>query len=457
MSQTLFRGARLVDPVAGTDSRDELLSLRVRSGRIAEIAADLAPDAGDEVLEARGAVLTVAGFDPHVHFREPGHSHKETLETGAAAAAAGGFSDVAVMPNTEPPLDEAHRVRGVGERAHAIGLVRMHVVAACTLGLRGDRLTEFVALAEAGAIGFSDDGRPVEDALRMRRALEWGRTVDRVIVTHAELPALRGKGVMHEGAVSGRLGYPGIAAACESGAVARDLELAALTGARLHVAHVSSERGVEMVRDAKRRGVTVTAETAPHYLHFTDEAVARKGTAAKMNPPLRTAADRAALRAALAEGTIDCLATDHAPHAVYEKEAPFEEAPFGVVGLETAWAAALTALHHEEGLPLLAVVRLLTTAPRRVFGLPIGGLEVGSPADLVLLDAGAEWSVEPGAFHTKGRHTPFAGETLRGRILGTWVAGRRTFERRFEEVADGASPGRTRHALLSVAAPGGVR
>jgi dihydroorotase len=441
VSSTLLRGVRLVDPASGWDSGRELSDVRLVGGRIAEVAPRLPPRPGEGVVDLQGACLAPGGFDPHVHFREPGQSHKETLETGAAAAVAGGFSEVAVMPNTEPALDEAHRVRGVVARGEAIGLARLRVIAACTAGLAGERLAEMLALAEAGAIGFSDDGRPVADALRMRRALEWAAIAGKPLVTHAEIPELRGRGAMHEGAVSGRLGVPGIPVVCETAAVARDLELAALTGARLHVAHLSTARAVEMVREAKRRGLRVTAETAPHYLCFTDETVAAKGTAAKMNPPLRSEADRAALRAGIADGTIDCLATDHAPHAPEEKEVPFEEAPFGVVGLETAWAAALTALHHEDGLPLARVAALLTTAPCRIFGLAAWGLAPGEPADLVAFDPDVEWLVDPEAFHTKGRHTPFAGTSLRGRVLGTWIAGERVFTRSREEAADGGSRG----------------
>ncbi len=449
MSGVLLRRVRLVDPAARQDRAGELVDLRLAEGQIAEIGRHLEARSDDEVVDLAGSCVAPAGFDPHVHFREPGQSHKETLATGAAAAVAGGFSDVALMPNTEPALDEAHRVRGVYQRSEEIGLCRLHVIAACTLGLAGEHLTEMLALAEAGAIGFSDDGRPVADALRMRRALEWALVARRPVVTHAEIPELRGRGAMHEGEVSGRLGHAGIPIACESAAIARDLELAALTGAPLHVAHVSTARGVEMVREAKRQGLRVTAETAPHYLFFTDETVAVRGTAAKMNPPLRTAADRAALRAALADGTLDCLATDHAPHAPDEKEVPFADAPFGVVGLETAWAAALTALHHEAGMSLASVVALLTSAPRRVFGLPGRTIAPGAAADLVAFDPDAVWRVDPDAFHSKGRHTPFAGESLRGRILGTWISGRRVFAREPGEATDGESRG----AVLPARAP----
>ena len=403
------------------------LEVRVENGRITEVAPRVTRRADDRVEDLGGAVLAPAFFDPHVHFREPGEAYKETLETGSRAAAAGGFSEVAVMPNTNPPLDEAYRVRGVIARGMEIGLCRVHGIGACTLGLMGERLTEMAALADAGAIGFSDDGRPVALAVRMRRAMEWARGLGTVIVTHAEDLSLRGEGVMHEGATATRLGFAGIPAAAETVAVARDLELAALTGARLHVAHVSTARSAELIRDAKRRGLAVTAETAPHYLMCTDEDVARLGTAAKMNPPLRSALDREALVQAVADGTIDCIATDHAPHTPDEKAQPFADAPFGVVGLETALAVALTALHHQAGMPLADVIERLTRGPRAAFGLPQHAITPGAPADLTAFDPGAEWTVDPDKFWTKGRATPFAGQRLKGRVLGTWLDGRETF------------------------------
>ncbi|HEV8479610.1 MAG TPA: dihydroorotase [Candidatus Eisenbacteria bacterium] len=419
MSALVFMNAKALD---GKD-----LEMRVENGQITEAGARVTRRADDRLEDLGGAMLASAFFDPHVHFREPGEAYKETLETGSRAAAAGGYSDVAVMPNTNPPLDEAYRVRGVIARGAEIGLCRLHAIGACTLGLAGERLTEMAALKDAGAIGFSDDGRPVANAVRMRRALEWARGLGTVIVTHAEELSLRGDGVMHEGATATRLGLSGIPAACETTAVARDIELAALTGARLHVAHVSTARAVDLVREAKRRGLAVTAETAPHYLMFTDEDVARFGSAAKMNPPLRTAADREALIAGLADGTLDCLATDHAPHTVDEKAQPFADAPFGVVGLETALAAALTVLHHQGGMTIANVVERLSSGPRRVFGLPAKGIAPGAPADLVAFDPDAEWTVEPEKFATKGRATPFAGARLKGRVLGTWIEGRETF------------------------------
>jgi len=426
-SALILANARIVDPVAGTDRGRMLAEVRIEGDRIVEVGSRVTRRPEDRVEDLAGAALAPAFFDPHVHLREPGDPHKETIESGAAAAAAGGFSDVAAMPNTRPALDEAFRVRGVIARGREVARARVHVIASCTLGLAGERLTEMAALREAGALAFSDDGRPVAEAARMRRALEWARGLGAVVVTHAEDASLKGEGVMSEGATATRLGLLGIPEAAETVAVARDLELAALTGARLHVAHVSTARAVGMIREAKRRGVAVTAETAPHYLAFTDEDVARLGTSAKMNPPLRTAADRAALVAAVADGTIDCLATDHAPHAVDEKMQPFADAPFGVVGLETALAAAITLLHKAAGMPLATVIERLTHGPRRAFGLASHGVFPGAPADLTAFDPDAEWTVDPDQFRSLGRATPFAGATLTGRVLGTWVEGREVF------------------------------
>lgn len=434
----LFRNARLVDPAAGTDTASRTLDLRVAGGRIAETGAKLAPQPGDEVVDLGGAALAPALFDPHVHFREPGGSHKETMESGARAAVAGGFSDVAVMPNTSPPIDEAFRVRGVVARGRELGLCRIHVIAALTVGQAGEQVVGMAGLLAAGALAFSDDGKPVASAARMRRALQWAQSVGAVIVTHAEEPALKGDGVMNEGETSTRLGLSGIPAVCETVAIARDLELAGETGARLHVAHVSTARGVELVREAKRRGWAVTAETAPHYLCFTDHDVARLGTAAKMNPPLRGEADREALLAGVADGTLDCIATDHAPHAPDEKGLSFADAPFGVVGLETALAGAVTALCRDRGMPLVEVLERLSGGPRRAFGLPAHGLEPGAPADLVAFDPAREWTVDPEGFQTRGRHTPFAGARLSGVVLGTWVEGRRVFDAAAHLAAEGA-------------------
>jgi dihydroorotase len=372
-------------------------------------------------------VLSPGLVDAHVHLREPGQEDKETIATGTAAAVKGGFTSVACMPNTSPPLDEPGRLYLVAERARRAGLARVHPVAAITLGLGGERLADLAALVEAGAVAFSDDGRPVMHAGLMRHALEYARDLGVPLVTHAEDLGLRGEGVMNEGAVATRLGLPGIPAACEVVAVERDLELAALTGAKLHVAHVSAAGSVEALARAKAKGIAATGETAPHYFALTDEACDGYDTNAKMNPPLRTAADREAVIQALADGTLDLVATDHAPHTPREKEAEFSAAPFGVVGLETALGVVLSHLVVPGRMSLVEALRRMTTAPRALLGLP-DPLAPGREADLVAFDPDAIWRVDKRTFASKGRNTPFDGRELHGRVLGTWVAGRRVFD-----------------------------
>jgi dihydroorotase len=372
-------------------------------------------------------VLAPGLVDAHVHLREPGQSDKETIATGVAAAVAGGFTSVACLPNTSPVLDEPARLLWVMERAARAGLARVHPVAAITPGLLGERLADLAALAEAGAVAFSDDGRPVMHAGLMRRALEYAQDLGLPVITHAEDLALRGDGVMNEGAVSARLGLPGIPAACEVVAVMRDLELAALTGARLHVAHLSAAGSVDALRAAKARGVRASGETAPHYIALTDEAVGDYDTNAKMNPPLRAGSDREAVIKGLADGTIDTIATDHAPHTPYEKQGEFAAAPFGVIGLETALGVVLQHLVVPGRLTLVQALATLTVAPRALLGLP-DPLVLGSAADFVAFDPDARWVVDPASFRSKGRNTPFASHTLTGRVLGTWVGGRRVFD-----------------------------
>ena len=430
----LFVNARLADPVAGSLAGEDLL---VVDGIVAARGAGArthAAAARATTVDAAGAVLAPGLVDVHVHLREPGQEDKETIATGTAAAVAGGFTAIACMPNTVPALDEPGRLGLVAERARRAGLARVHPIAAITPGLAGERLTDMAALVEAGAVAFSDDGRPVAHAGLMRHALEYARDLGVPVVTHAEDLTLRGDGAMHEGALASRLGLPGIPAACEVVAVARDLELAALTGGRLHVAHVSTAGGVEALARARARGVAATGETAPHYVALTDQACDGYDTNAKMNPPLRPAADRDAVIAGLAAGTLTVLATDHAPHTPHEKETEFTAAPFGVVGLETALGVTLTHLVHAGRLPLLAVLAAWTTAPRALLGLP-DPLAVGAEADLVLLDPDRAWTVDRAQFRSKGRNTPFHGHALRGRALATWVAGRRVWA-----WADSAAP-----------------
>jgi dihydroorotase len=395
----------------------ETLEIAIANGAITN-----GPDPGAIVIDARGAVVAPGLVDVHVHLREPGQSHKETIASGARAAAAGGFTAVCCMPNTDPVLDQPSSIEWVRSRAGGQAC-RVHPIAAVTLGQKGEELTRFLALAEAGAVALSDDGHPIVSAAMMRRALELARHAGLPIIAHEEDPTLKNDGHMNEGATATRLGVNGIPSAAESVMVRRDVELAALAGGRVHLAHLSCAESLEALRDAKRRGLPVTGETCPHYWTLTDEAVGDYDTHAKMNPPLRSARDRAAVLAAIVDGTIDCLATDHAPHAAEEKRRPFDAAPFGIVGLETALALTVTGLVRPGHVTLERALELWTDAPRRLFRLPAVTLAPGDPADLVLFDPDVEWTVDAEAFHSKGRNTPFQGWRLAGRVRLTMCGG----------------------------------
>lgn len=403
------------------------------------VILDNAPGAHDRVIEAGGAVLAPGLVDVHVHLREPGQSAKETIESGTRAAAAGGFTGVLCMPNTKPVLDDPAWIGWVRARAAESARCRVHPIGAVTVGQRGEQLTEFLALRAAGAVALSDDGRPIASAAVMRRALEYGRHAGLAVIAHEEDLELRGEGQMNEGAVATRLGIRGIPAAAEAVMIRRDVELVELTGGRLHLAHVSCAASLEAVRDAKRRGLLVTAETCPHYWTLTDEAVGAYDTDAKMNPPLRSAADPTAVIAAIADGTIDCLATDHAPHTEEDKRQAFECAPFGIVGLETALSLTLTELVEPGHLSLARAIELWTGAPRRIFDLPPVELEPGDPADLVLIDPSTTWTVDRRRFLSKGRSTPFHGRTVRGRALLTVCGGEITHQAA-DLVIEGGAP-----------------
>jgi dihydroorotase len=390
------------------------------------IILERSPASPERVVDAGGAVLAPGLVDLHVHLREPGQSAKETIETGARAAAAGGFTAVACMPNTVPVVDDAGWVQWVLERARGAAC-RVHPIAALTVGQKGEQLTEGLALAAAGAVALSDDGRPVMSAAIMRHALEYASHSRLPIICHEEDLTLRGEGVMNEGFTATRLGLRGIPAAAESVMVRRDVELAAETAGRVHLAHLSTEASFAGLRDAKARGLRVSGETCPHYWILTDEAVADYDTRAKMNPPLRSERDREATIEAITDGTIDCLVTDHAPHTEEEKRQPFDRAPFGIVGLETALALTLTGLVRPGHLTLERALELWTDAPRRLFSLPAVRLEPGFPADLVLVDPELEWTVDAAHFASKGRSTPFDGWRLNGRAIATFCRGELTF------------------------------
>lgn len=421
---TLIRGARHWRTGARID-------VAIEGGTIVELPRRLPETTG--VLDAHGAVLAPGLVDLHVHLREPGGSAKETIESGTRAAAAGGFTTVACMPNTDPVLDSPAWIEWVAARATAAGHCRVLPIGAVTIGQKGETLAPLVALADAGAVAFSDDGHPIATAAMMRHALEYARATGRPIVCHEEDPTLKRDGCMNEGFTATRLGLRGIPSAAESVMCRRDVELAELTGGRVHLAHLSCAASFDALRDAKRRGLAVTGETCPHYWTLTDEAVGDYDTRAKMNPPLRGDDDRAATIAAIVDGTVDCFATDHAPHTADDKRRPFAEAPFGIVGLETALALTITFLVRPGHLSLAAALERWTDGPRRVFGLPEVDLEPGSEADLVLFDPEASWIVDPERFHSRGRSTPFAGWTLHGRVLATALGGR------FTHVADGVA------------------
>jgi dihydroorotase len=423
----LLRGGRVIDPSQGLDDRADLL---VVDGRVAEVGRDLTVPEDGTVVDVSGRVVAPGFVDLHVHLREPGDEHKETIASGARAAVAGGFTSICAMPNTRPPVDDPAAVgfvRAEGERA---GFARVYPVGAVSVGQRGEEMTEIGELVDAGAIAVSDDGRPIWDSGLLRRTLEYIQTFDIPLFSHSEDLGLSANGVMNEGRVSTALGLRGIPNAAEDAAIARDCIVAELTGGRLHIQHVSTRGAVEIIRAAKARGVQVTAEVTPHHLSLTDEAVRGYRTDAKMNPPLRSAADVSAVRDALVEGVIDCIATDHAPHHYEDKEREFDDAPFGVVGLETALGVCLRELVVGGRLDLPALVDRLSCRPARIAGLPAGTLAVGSAADVVVFDPEERWICRPEEFLSLSRNTPFAGQELVGRVVMTLVGGRTVYDRR---------------------------
>jgi dihydroorotase len=418
-STVLIRGARLLDPRAGLDGRADLL---VRDGAIAELGESLAAPEGAETVDAEGLHAFPGFVDPHVHLRTPGREDEEDIDSGTRAAAAGGYCAILAQPNTEPVVDSAPVLRSLRERARAEARIPTGFLAAITVGQRGERLTEMAELADAGAAGFTDDGLPVRSAGVMRQALQYQRLAGRLLALHEEDPTLSADGVMHEGAVSAQLGLAGIPSVSESTMIARDCDLASYEDGRIHIQHVSSCGSLQVVEMAKQAGVRVTCEATPHHLVLTDEAVRSLDTNFKMNPPLRGESDRAALLEGLRNGTIDCVATDHAPHAREEKEQPFELAPMGVTGLETAFAA----LHTELVLPGLIDLGVLVermTAGGEPFGLPVPRIEPGAPANLCLVDLDAEWEVGEAGYESRSANCAFAGRRLTGRVRMTVAAG----------------------------------
>jgi dihydroorotase len=415
----LVRGARVLDPRTGLDGVTDLLA---RDGEIAAVGDALEAPDGAEVVEADGLHAFPAFVDPHVHLRTPGREDEEDIDSGTRAAAAGGFCAVLAQPNTDPVVDSAPVLRSLRERARAEARIPTGFLAAITVGQRGERLTEMAELAAAGAVGFTDDGLPVRSAGVMRQALQYQRLARRLLALHEEDPSLSADGVMHEGAVSALLGLAGIPSVSESAQVSRDCALAVYEEGSIHVQHVSARETVEVLESAKAAGAGVTCEASPHHLLLTDEEVRSLDTNFKMNPPLRAEADRLALVAGLRSGTIDCVATDHAPHAREEKERPFEESPMGVTGLETAFAA----LHSGLVLPGVLGLGLLVermTAGGEPFGLSVPRIEPGEPANVCLVDLDSEWDVGDSGYESRSANCAFAGRRLTGRVRMTIAAG----------------------------------
>ena len=428
----LIREAHVLDPRAGID---EVRDVLVRDGEIAEIgpAGTLSAPDQAETVEARGRHLFPAFVDPHVHLRTPGQEHKEDLETGTRSGAAGGFCALLAMPNTDPVLDSGPLLRSVRDAAARDARIPVGFVPAVTRGMNGTELTEMAELREEGAAGFTDDGRPVVSAGMLRKALQYQRLCGGVIALHEEDPTLSGKGAMHEGDVSAQLGVTGIPSISESTMVARDALIAEYEGGRIHIQHLSARESVQALADAKERGVQITGEASPHHLCLTHEAVRTLDTRMKMNPPLRTEDDRQALIEGLKSGVIDCIATDHAPHARDEKEVPFEQAPMGTTGLETSFAAIYTNLVLPGVLTLELLLRRLTDGAA-LFDLPTPRITPGAPANLTLVDLEREWVVGDGGYESRSANCCFDGQTLRGKVLLTIAAGTLAFRARQLEV-----------------------
>lgn len=419
----LIKGGHVIDPGRVNGVADVL----IEHGKISAVGPTLAVPAGATVIQAAGQLVVPGFVDLHVHFREPGFEYKETIQSGTEAAVAGGFTTVCAMPNTNPVNDNQAVTEFMLERAKGAGNAHLYPIGAITKRSEGKELAEIGDLRRAGCVAISDDGKPVMNSLVMRRAMEYARAFDVPVVDHCEDLHLSEGGCMNEGVISTELGLPGIPSAAEDVMVARNVSLAELTGARLHLAHISTAGSVRMVREAKARGLKVTAEACPHHFTLTEELTRGYNTHAKMNPPLRTSQDVQAIKEGLRDGTIDVIATDHAPHATQEKQQEFTEAPFGIVGLETALPLTL-ALVEEGVLTLESAVDKLATAPAKAFSLNAGTLAVGAPADVAIVDPGLEWEVDPSRFRSKSRNTPFAGWKVKGRVTTTIVSGRVVFE-----------------------------
>jgi dihydroorotase len=428
-------GGRVIDPAQGIDRLADVL---LKDGVVEAVTDEPGTDPdGYDVIDATGLVVTPGFIDIHTHLREPGLEHKETIATGTRAAAAGGFTTICAMPNTEPNQDNASTVEFVLRTGREQGVIRVLAIGAVTLERAGKRLVEMAELADAGVIGFSDDGNPVADPNIMRQALTYSQLTGLPIINHCEEPSIAGSGQMQMGVIASHLGLTGVPSEAETVMVERDIALAELTGGRLHIAHLSTRRAVEAVRRAKERGLNVTAEATPHHVSITEEWVYGLGgetpqdgalstdaydTNTKVNPPLRTNDDVDAVVEGLADGTIDLIATDHAPHAATDKECTYQEAAHGISNIETAFGSCMTPV-HAGALPLEDLIERMTAAPARFLNKDLGSLKPGLPADVVVLDPSAEWTVDPTAFYSKGKNTPLARTTLKGQVVKTIYAG----------------------------------
>jgi dihydroorotase len=412
-----LKHCRLIDPAAGVD---DVRDIHIVDGRIEKMGTRLTPPSGATVHDLKGIVAAPGFIDMHVHLREPGFEHKETILTGVSAAAAGGFTAVCCMPNTHPPIDDESVVRYIQSKARAAmgGLVDVHPVAAVTVGRKGEHLAPLAELSDAGAVAFTDDGDPVHDAEVMRRALEYAAMFGKPVIQHAQDGPLSKGGVMNEGFVATSLGLWGMPHIAEEIMVSRDIALTQYTGGQYHVAHMSTAGSLELVRQAKRSGLHVTCEVTPHHFTLTDEAVRSYDTNTKMSPPLRTAADVQAMREGLRDGTIDVIATDHAPHSFDEKQVEYQTAPFGIVGLETAIGLAVTGLLQTGLLSLAQLIEKFSVNPRRILHLPEIRIREGEMANLTLFDPAVEWTVDPRLFKSKSKNTPFGGYKLIGKAIG---------------------------------------
>lgn len=419
----LIQGGRVIDPA---NSIDECLDILLENGKIAWLGKNL-PTEGAQVLDAGGLVAAPGLVDMHVHLREPGFEAKETVSTGCAAAARGGVTTLVAMPNTRPATDCSDIVKLVRAKAAPTG-VNVLPAGAVTLGQKGEALTDFAALKEAGVPALTDDGVPIQNMALLRRAMLAAKALDLPLLDHCEDKDMVRNYAVNEGTVSQELGLPGRPAVAEELQIMRDVMLAEDTGAHVHICHISTAKGVDIVRQAKARGVRVTCETCPQYFTLTEEEVLRQGTMARVNPPLRTQADVEGIRAGLMDGTIDAIVTDHAPHTAEEKSNPLPDAPSGMVGLETSLALALTGLYHTGLLPLNRVLALMSTSPAALLGLDKGTLDVGRDADLILFDPDQEWVIDKDQFVSKGRNTPFHGRTVRGKVKYTVSRGNIIFQ-----------------------------